>query len=170
MRCMKMKTISQEILNFHCPRWNELPDIDLYMDQLVSILEKNLIIFEELWGEKIITSMMINNYVKQKVVEPPIKKRYNRGHLAYFFVVCIMKRVLSISETSDLIAYLINLYSIDYAYNLFCDELESAIEAVFDGNLNPKQAKEADQELIILRSAVLAFANKMYFQVGIKNR
>lgn len=166
-----MKTISQEILNFHCPRWNELPDIDLYMDQLVSILEKNLIIFEELWGEKIITSMMINNYVKQKVVEPPIKKRYNRGHLAYFFVVCIMKRVLSISETSDLISYLINLHSIDYAYNLFCDELERAIAEVFTSTIKTsKQLKESDQELIILRSAVLAFANKMYFQVGIKNR
>lgn len=166
-----MKTISQEILNFHCPRWNELPDIDLYMDQLVSILEKNLIIFEDIWGEKIITSMMINNYVKQKVVEPPIKKRYNRGHLAYFFVVCIMKRVLSISETSDLIAYLISLHSIDYAYNLFCEELESAIEEVFTPNIKVnEQIKEPDQELIILRSAVLAFANKMYFQVSIKNR
>jgi hypothetical protein len=141
------------------------------MDQLVSILEKNLIIFEELWGEKIITSMMINNYVKQKVVEPPIKKRYNRGHLAYFFVVCIMKRVLSISETSDLIAYLISLHAIDCAYNLFCDELESAIADVFSpNNKADKQLKESDHELIILRSAVLAFANKMYFQVGIKNR
>lgn len=164
-----METISEDILNFHCPRWNELPDIDLYMDQLVSILEKNLAIFEELWGEKIITSMMINNYVKQKVVEPPIKKRYNRGHLAYFFVVCIMKRVFSISETSDLIAYLISLHNIDYAYNLFCDELESAIREVFSPISQPaKQIKEP--ELIILKSAVLAFANKMYFQVGIKNQ
>jgi Domain of unknown function (DUF1836). len=108
-----METISEELLNFHCPRWLELPDIDLYMDQLVSILEKNLVIFEEIWGEKIITSMMINNYVKQKVVEPPIKKRYNRSHLAYFFVICIMKRVLSISETGDLITYLISQHKID---------------------------------------------------------
>jgi len=167
---MKMKTISQEILNFHCPRWNELPDLDLYMDQLVSILEKNLIIFEELWGEKIITSMMINNYVKQKVVDPPIKKRYNREHLAYFFVVCIMKRVLSISEISDLISYLTSLHSIDYAYNLYCDELERAIKEVFAAKLDPRKMKEPDKELIILRSAILAFANKMYFQVGIKNR
>lgn len=167
---MKMKTISEDILNFHCPRWNELPDIDLYMDQLVSILEKNLAVFEEIWGEKIITSMMINNYVKQKVVEPPVKKRYNRGHLAYFFVVCIMKRILSISEICDLIAYLISIYSIDQAYNLFCDELENAIKEVFSPDTKENtQIKEPEHELIILKSAALAFANKMYFQVGIKN-
>lgn len=166
-----MQRETEDILNFHCPRWKELPDIDLYMDQLVSILEKNLAIFEELWGEKIITSMMINNYVKQKVVEPPIKKRYNRGHLAYFFVVCIMKRVFSISETCDLIAYLIRQHSIDYAYNIFCDELETAIKDVFAPNPKAnKQIKESELELTILRSAVLAFANKMYFQVGIKNQ
>lgn len=166
-----MEPISESILKFHCPRWNELPDLDLYMDQLVSILEKNLAIFEDIWGEKIITSMMINNYVKQKVVEPPVKKRYNRGHLAYFFVVCIMKRVFSISETCDLIAYLINTSSIDLAYNLFCDELENAIKDVFSPNIKPnKQIKASEQELIILKSAVLAFANKMYFQVRIKNQ
>ncbi|MGV8906176.1 MAG: DUF1836 domain-containing protein [Acetobacterium sp.] len=164
-----MKIISEDILNFHCPRWNELPDLDLYMDQLVSILEKNLAIFEEIWGEKIITSMMINNYVKQKVVEPPVKKRYNRGHLANFFVVCIMKRILSISEICDLIAYLISIYPIDQAYNLFCDELENAIKEVFAPDTKePKRIIEP--ELIILKSAALAFANKMYFQVGIKNR
>ena len=137
------------------------------MDQLVSILEKNLVIFEEIWGEKIITSMMINNYVKQKVVEPPIKKRYNRSHLAYFFVICIMKRVLSISETGDLITYLISQHKIDYAYNLFCDELESAIKEVFSPKVQPSNQIKAP-ELIILKSAVLAFANKTYFQVSIK--
>ncbi|AFA48613.1 DUF1836 domain-containing protein [Acetobacterium woodii] len=165
-----MENISADILNFHCPRWHELPDIDLYMDQLVTILEKNLIVFEQIWGEKIITSTMINNYVKQKVVVPPVKKRYNRGHLAYFFVVSIMKRVLSISETCDLIAYLINIYTIDQAYNLFCDELETAIKAVFSPTLNTNQPIDQPQNgLVILRSAALAFANKIYFQVSIKN-
>ena len=66
---------TMEVLNFHCPRWKELPEIDLYMDQVVSILEKYLSVFMEYEGEKIITPTMINNYVKQKVVDPPIKKR-----------------------------------------------------------------------------------------------
>ena len=58
--------IYEDIINFHCPRWNELPDIELYMDQVVSIIEKNFSCFV---GDKnkIVTSTMINNYVKQRL-------------------------------------------------------------------------------------------------------
>ena len=73
--------------NIMFPRWDDLPDIELYMDQVVSILEKNLSVFSN--GEKLITPSMINNYVKQKIVKPPVKKRYDKMHLAYLFVVCI---------------------------------------------------------------------------------
>ena len=79
-----MENISADILNFHCPRWHEFPDIDLYMDQLVTILEKNLIVFEQIWGEKIITSTMINNYVKQKVVVPRSKNVITESTLLIF--------------------------------------------------------------------------------------
>ncbi len=80
-----------------------------------------------------------------------------------------MKRVFSISETCDLISYLISLHKIDYAHNLFCDELESAIKEVFSPLIQPSQQMK-EPELIILKSAVLAFANNMYFQVSIKNQ
>jgi hypothetical protein len=165
-----MEPMLSDIINFHCPRWKELPEVDLYMDQVVSILENNLSVFMEDGGEKGITSTMINNYVKQKVVVPPVKKRYNKGHLAYFFVVCIMKRILSISEICDLIAYLINVYSIEEAYNLFCDELEFALKVVFspdDETIDNKIG--TTHELVLLESAALAFANKLYYQIGIKN-
>ncbi|MBQ9921517.1 MAG: DUF1836 domain-containing protein [Clostridia bacterium] len=62
---------TKEILEFHLPRWDELPEIELYMDQVVYTLEKKLEIFAEDESQKIITSTMINNYVKQKVVKPP---------------------------------------------------------------------------------------------------
>ena len=165
-----MESTSTEMIGFHCPRWKEFPEIDLYMDQVVSILEKHLSIFTEYKGEKIITSTMINNYVKQKVVTPPLKKRYNREHLAYFFFVCIMKRILSISEICDLIACLTSNYSIEQSYDLFCDEIEVALKAVFSAkDITSNQQTNTAQELILLESAALAFANKMYFQVGIKN-
>ena len=46
----------------------------------------------------VITPNMINNYVKQEVLKPPVKKKYNKTHLAYLFVICILKRLMSISE------------------------------------------------------------------------
>lgn len=164
-----MESLSSKITHFHCLRWNEFPDIDLYMDQVVSILEKSLAIFSEFEGEKIITSTMINNYVKQKLVIPPVKKRYKRTHLAHFFVICIMKKILSISEINELIAYLTKDDSIEQSYDLFCDKLESAIYAVFSTNeiMNTQKAKDNDP-LFLLESAALAFANKLFYQVGIK--
>lgn len=160
-----------DVINFHCPRWKELPEIDLYMDQVVSILERYLNVFMEYEGDKIITPTMINNYVKQKVVDPPIKKRYNREHLAYFFVVYIMKRIISISEISDLLAYLINTYTIEQAYDLFCEELERSIQSVFlRKERDVEEGKEGPtHELMLLEAATLAFANKVYYQVEIKN-
>ena len=59
------------ISNFHLPRWNELPTIDLYIDQLVSLLEQYLsgyITNDNEKDDKIITKTMINNYVKHNVL------------------------------------------------------------------------------------------------------
>lgn len=77
------------IQKIHIPRWEELPNFPLYIDQVVSYIEDNLgILF---YDEKIITNSMINNYVKHGIVNPPVKKKYNRIHIAYFIVVCILK-------------------------------------------------------------------------------
>ncbi|MFQ7058586.1 MAG: DUF1836 domain-containing protein [Turicibacter sanguinis] len=44
---------------------------------------------------------MLNNYVKQKVVSPPLNRRYNEKHLAYLIVVCLLKQVYSLTEICD---------------------------------------------------------------------
>ena len=67
----------KEIAGFHIPRWNEIPKIDLYLDQLVCLLEQylsNYIKNDD--SEKIITKTMINNYVKHKIINPPVNKKY----------------------------------------------------------------------------------------------
>ena len=142
----------KEIANFHIPRWNELPTIDLYLDQLVSLLDQYLSNYivtdtdikknkekekekekEKDSDGKIITKTMINNYVKHKIINPPINKKYNREHIAYLFVVCVLKQVYSINDIAKLIELAINGASIEKAYNRFCNELEMAIKVTFTG-------------------------------------
>ena len=77
----------------HILRWQELPDFDLYMDQVIGLIEKSLSFLKLDEDDKIVTSTMINNYVKAKLVSPPIKKKYSREHVAYFTVICFLKRV-----------------------------------------------------------------------------
>ena len=65
--------------NCRLPRWEDLPDIELYMDQVLTLISKYLSMFNEVSGaEKLITPSMINNYVKAKLVAAPINKKYPR--------------------------------------------------------------------------------------------
>ena len=115
---------------FHCPRWEELPDMDLYMDQVVTLLNEYLKPFHAKDQEKMVTSTMINNYVKLKLIPKAEKKRYSRMHLAYLIAITVLKQVLTISEVKRGIEYQANLSGLKEAYNLFCEELELALMAV----------------------------------------
>lgn len=89
--------------SFSYQSYEELPDIDLYMDQIVTYLERQLQIFQTSSLDKQITSSMINNYVKGELVTPPLKKKYNKEHLAIIEEICTLKQVLSIAEVKQII-------------------------------------------------------------------
>lgn len=86
------KKLEEHIL----PEWDELPEFELYMDQVIGLVNKYLSILEN-GEERVLTPSMINNYVKQKTVLPPVKKRYSRIHVAYLIMICILKQSLSIA-------------------------------------------------------------------------
>ena len=113
-----MKVEAEELINYHCPRWNELPEIELYIDQVICVLQSNLSIFSKEENSPVITPNMINNYVKQEVLKPPVKKKYNKTHLAYLFVICILKRLMSISEINESIRSMQKTYSVEDGYRL----------------------------------------------------
>lgn len=79
------------------PDWDDLPQLDLYMDQVILLLTRYLSPLVRCGEEKTITASIINNYVRMKVMPPPVKKRYSRVHLAYLVMICVLKQSLSIS-------------------------------------------------------------------------
>lgn len=155
------KYIEKDISEFHIPRWEEIPNIDLYMDQAIIILEKYLESYIDNRSEKIITKTMINNYVKQQILEPPVNKKYNREHIATLFVICILKQVYSIPDISELIKLALKKHSIEASYNKFCDELENSITLIFKGE-DYFENRIMNKEIYLLRNVVLSFANKLY--------
>lgn len=92
-----------ELNHFSYKNYEELPDIELYMDQVVTFLEKQLKIFQTSSLDKQITSSMINNYVKGEVIPAPISKKYNREHLASIEEVVSLKQVLTIAEVKQIL-------------------------------------------------------------------
>lgn len=152
----------EEFLKYRCPRWDDFPAIELYMDQVLSIMENSLSGFSH--GERTITSSMINNYVKQKIVKPPVKKKYDRVHLSYLYAVSILKPLMSISDICRGISIVLRKFEIKEAYDIFCSELEGALKDVFSESGAAEGAADC-AETALIRAAVRAFANLMYTSV-----
>lgn len=151
---------------YHLPRWSEIPEIDLYIDQVVSLLEKYLAHFIESDSSndsKFITKTMINNYVKHNVIKSPINKKYGREHIASLFVIFILKQIYSIDEIKKLITLAVDTSETEQAYDHFCNELESAINMTFNDD-NYIESSKLSKEQYILRNVVQSFANKLYVQ------
>lgn len=178
-----MKLDSEKVLEQHytelceklaahrLPRWEALPDLELYMDQVVAVMERFLDIYHACSAEdsRIITPAIINNYVKLKVVPAPNKKRYSKEHLAYLIMVCILKQTLSISSIVKLIARQLEKKSIDLLYNDFCNMYETVIPLVQRGNFMENAKEEQPQKTAdhsanvddyILKSAIISTAGK----------
>ena len=156
----------EEIKKFHIPRWEEIPNIDLYMDQVVSLLENYLSDYIKSDLDKIehpITKTMINNYVKHGVIKPPISKKYNKEHIAYLFVIFILKQIYSMDEIKKLLNLAIQTSPIEVSYNKFCSELENSIMATFTGKSLDFNSKLSNEQYL-LRNVTLSFANKLYVQ------
>ena len=159
----------EEIEKFHLPRWEELPEIDLYVDQVVTFLNKYLNDYMHYETEtnnkenKLITKTMINNYVKQKVIDAPIKKKYSRSSIAYLFVICILKSVYSIKDIDNLIKSATSDIPSKEAYNKFCDALEAAIHStLIDKKLNID--KNITSNGYALFNVVQTVASKLYVE------
>ena len=125
-----MLEYSEHMKTIHIPRWNELPDVDLYKDQVVELVERYVrpLSTDE---DKIITPSMINNYVKWKLVPPPNrKKQYSRTHLAYFIVVTTFKTLFSLNQIEKGISQQIVVKGPEKAYDDFCERIELCLKSV----------------------------------------
>ena len=102
------------------PHWAELPDLGLYMDQVIVLMGQYLggIVSGE---EKLLTSSMVNNYVKMGLLPPPEKKKYGRVQLACLVMICILKQVISISIVRELIRTSLEELSPEQLYETFRD-------------------------------------------------
>jgi len=162
---MNKKEIS--INKFHLPRWNELPNINLYLDQVVNLINSTLSPYIFLNNDKkkeniqVLTKTMINNYVKNNLIEAPEKKLYSKIQLAKLFVICILKQVYSMQDISTLISISLENTTADEKYDTFCDLFEECLNCTF----NQKEFVDNNSENThLLRYVLLSCSYKIYVQ------
>ncbi len=118
--------LESTLKNYVLPLWEELPDIELYMDQVITLTEKYLSVFSGATTNKIITHSMINNYVKLEIIPAPVKKKYSRIHLAYLILLCTLKQTLDISTIKKIIGANLSEEEVKKIYNSFVKNQQKA--------------------------------------------
>lgn len=81
----------------------DIPDIDLYMDQVTHFMEEHLKNSKRYENDKILTKTMINNYAKNDLLPPPVKKKYSREHMLALIFIYYFKNILSITDLQALL-------------------------------------------------------------------
>lgn len=91
-------------------RPEDLPDIDLYMDQVTTFMEAQLLSTKRHSEDKILTKTMINNYAKNNLLPSPLKKKYSKEHLLLLIFIYYFKNILSISDIQTLLGPITEKY------------------------------------------------------------
>ena len=140
--------------------WERLPELELYMDQVITFMNRQLEPFST-GGERLLTPSMINNYVKDGVLPRPEKKKYNRSHIALLSVICSLKTVLSLPEIDALIHGLTQGRDVESQYPEFAAAQHRALDDVVNQlKTVPEQDAEARYRLAI-RLALEANARRI---------
>jgi len=104
--------------------WNEFPDIRLYKDQVLTYMRRQLIHFSE---EDRITSAMINNYIKAKLIPRAEGKKYTREHLAGLTEIGLLKQVLTVQDTGYLLQQELGSSGPEEFYGKFLQVLDQSL-------------------------------------------
>ena len=88
----------------------DLPNIDLYMDQITTFMDEQLSACKRYEDDKILTKTMINNYAKNNLLPPPDKKKYSREHVISMLFIYYLKSILSINDIQSILNPLTDKY------------------------------------------------------------
>ena len=157
-----VKELKDRLNNERPSQWSDIPDIDLYMDQVLNYMQRQHI---GLNFDETLTSAMVNNYIKKSVLPRAKGKRYERGHIAYLTAVCLLKQVLSVDSTKELLdshlgeANIENTENIHQFYDKYCSVLDKEYNSVAT-KLDDSLDKDAIAELA-LELTISSYAQKL---------
>lgn len=166
---VKLRRWEKYIDGFALPSWDELPDFELYMDQVLSLVSRFLDLFPHTEGsDPIITPSTINNYVRMKIMPAPVKKKYTRIHLAYLLIICTLKQNLSISVVSRIIPMNISEDEVRTIYDDFvmrhrklCRVCSDRLGELAEIASDPAREGEQVVEHIVMESAIYSHLYKL---------
>ena len=98
-----LNSILESLARIDYVKPQDLPNIDLYMDQVTTFMEQQMAISKRHEEDKILTKTMINNYAKNNLLPPPVKKKYSKEHVLMLIFIYYFKSILSISDIQEIL-------------------------------------------------------------------
>lgn len=130
--------VLEEIESFNI---DDIPNIDLYMDQVTTYLNGKFNTSKRHDDDKLLTKTMINNYAKSRLLPPPEKKKYSKDHMIILILIFFFKNVISINDIQTIVTPLLK----DYYNN---DDIPNSLEDVTNAFLNHVQKSDLIEPLI----------------------
>ncbi|MCL1913712.1 MAG: DUF1836 domain-containing protein [Eubacteriaceae bacterium] len=135
--------------------WELIPDIELYMDQLLGYMGNQLL---DAGPDSRVTPAMVNNYIRSGIMPRANKKKYSKEHIAKLTTICVMKQVLPVAD----LAILIDMFpgeSTGQFYEKYRKVLNIDLDEVM-GKI-PKEPDDLDLAEAIARFTITSYANKI---------
>ena len=151
--------MAENIQGFRMPRYHELPNEGLYLEQTTQYINHVLAPL----GRLELTSSMISNYVKKGFIAAPVKKLYYAEQIAYLFYIAIAKNVLSLEHIVALREMQEKSYPKEIAYDYLCEELENVLFHVFGlkDRIDDIGRTKSDEKMLF-REVIIAASNSIH--------
>lgn len=123
-RKMRFEELIKELAQISYIKPQEIPNIDLYMDQVTTFMDQHLEDTKRYSEDKILTKTMINNYTKNNLLPSPQKKKYSKDHMYLLIFIYYLKNILSITDIHSLLHPLTEMF--------FGEKGELSLEEIYE--------------------------------------
>ncbi|MEG0291204.1 MAG: DUF1836 domain-containing protein [Anaerovoracaceae bacterium] len=155
----------KDMLNRERPeQWDRIPNIDLYMDQVIFYMERQHL---GLKFDETLTSSMVNNYAKQGLLPRATGKKYNREHIAHLTAICLLKQVISVTETKALLNSQLEDLDISSFYEKYTNYLDKEminVDTLIGSNSSIEELSD-----LALKLAISSYTNKLACECILKS-
>lgn len=174
-----LNSILESISRIDYVKSSDIPNIDLYMDQVTTFMEKQLKSSKRYEDDKILTKTMINNYAKNNLLPPPVRKKYSKEHLIVLTFIYYFKSILSIKDIEILLKPITDKYfhsdenfDLTHIYDEVCSfeknrikDVQEDIKQMYETSFNTFQnAKDSERELLQYFSFICSLSFDVYIK------
>ncbi|MDR1699779.1 MAG: DUF1836 domain-containing protein [Lachnoclostridium sp.] len=137
---------------------DSIPNIDLYMDQVTTFMDLHLADSKRDDADKILTKTMINNYTKNNLLPPPVKKKYTKDHMFLLIFIYYLKNMLSINDIKRIISPLCEMF--------FEEKSDISLEDIYQGIVE----QETIHSKSVIKELFQCFKDSQHFFDEIENK